>query len=87
MKIRLLAGAVAAGLMTLASSAYAVPIAAGSTLSLQGQDTYTATSITFVNPANVGNGTGSFASLAPFPCNGCATMTNFTSTTAPGFQL
>ena len=73
MKTNLLAGAVVAGLMTLATSAHAVPIAAGSTLSLNGTDTFTATTITFVNPANIGADSGSFAGLGT--CVGCVTLT------------
>src|SRR5947209_447617 len=59
--------------MTLAASANAVPIAAGSTLSLNGTDTFTPTSITFANPANIGADSGSFASLGT--CVGCVTFT------------
>jgi hypothetical protein len=73
MKTNLLAGAVVAGLMTLAASAHAVPIAAGSTLSLNGTDTFTPTTITFGNPANIGADSGSFAGLGT--CVGCVTLT------------
>ena len=62
MKARLLVGAIAAGLMALGTSAHAAPIAAGSVLSLDGNDSFNATSITFTNPANIGTGSGSFAS-------------------------
>jgi hypothetical protein len=87
MKARLLAGAVAAGLTVLAASAHAVPIAAGSTLSLNGSDSFTSTSITFSNPANIGGTpSGSFGILTT--CTGCATMIGgFTSGTATPFQL
>ena len=74
MKTTLLLGTVVAGVVALGASAHAAPIAAGSALSLNGNDSFTATSVTFTNPANIGAGTGSFASLAPLPCNGCATM-------------
>ena len=88
MKAHFLAGAVAAGLMTVAASANAVPIAAGSTLSLNGNDTYTSTSVTFQNPANIGAGSGSFAILGTPPqCTGCATMTSFSTATAAPFTL
>jgi len=58
MKTHVLAGAIIAGLMAFASSAHAVPIAAGSVLSLNGNDSFTSTSITFSNPANIGAGSG-----------------------------
>jgi hypothetical protein len=73
MKTNLLAGAVVAGLVTLAASAHAVPIVAGSSLSLNGTDTFTPTSIAFANPANVGADSGSFTSLGT--CTGCVTFT------------
>ena len=87
MSTRLLAGAVVAGLMSLATSAHAIPIAAGSTLSLNGSDSYTSTSITFSNPANIGGvPSGSFAILTA--CTGCVTMTGgFNTGTATPFQL
>lgn len=53
-------------------------------LSLNGSDTFTPTSITFINPANIGGQTGSFSLLSN--CTGCATMTSFDVTTA-NFQL
>ena len=80
MKKHLLAGAVVAGLITLATSAHAVPIAAGSTLSLSGSDSYTPTSITFTNPASIGGESGSFTVLAN--CAGCVLMTATTFTAA-----
>lgn len=80
------AGALAAGLIVLASSAHAVPIAAGSSLSINGSDSYTATSITFTNPANIGGESGSFTALTN--CNGCVTMIgSITNTTATPFTL
>src|SRR5271156_3862292 len=87
MKTGLLAGAVAAGLMTLAASAHAVPIANGSTLSLNGSDSFTSTSITFSNPANIGGSpSGSFSVL--IPCSGCVTMiSSFNAGTPTPFQL
>jgi hypothetical protein len=87
MSTRLLAGAILAGLMSLATSAYVIPIAAGSTLSLNGSDSYTSTSITFSNPANIGGApSGSFAILTT--CTGCVPMTGgFTTATATPFQL
>jgi hypothetical protein len=89
MKTRILAGAIVAGVMALATSAHAVPIAAGSALSLNGNDTYTATSVMFQNPANIGAGSGSFAILGTPPqCTGCATMiTNLTQGMAVPFTL
>src|SRR5262245_8950963 len=77
MRLGRIGGAVVAAgfIAAFATSANAVPIAAGSVLSLNGNDTFTATSITFTNPANIGAGTGSFAALGTPPqCTGCATM-------------
>ncbi|MGH7054236.1 MAG: PEP-CTERM sorting domain-containing protein [Stellaceae bacterium] len=70
----LMAAALATGLTALAGSAYASPfIAAGSTLNLTGNSTFTTTTITFVNPASSpGMNTGSFSVIAP--CINCATM-------------
>ena len=86
MKKLLIVAGMAAGPLLWASGASAVPIAAGSELSIDGTDTFTSTSITFVNPANIGFGTGSFAGLG---CSGCVTMispTPFTGT-SNGVQL
>jgi hypothetical protein len=47
------------------------------TLSLNGVDTFTATSISFANPANIGADSGSLALLGT--CTGCVTMSNFNS--------
>lgn len=85
MKIPYRAAAIAASLIALAGPAHAVPITAGSTLSLDGSDSYTSTSITFMNPASIGGESGSFTELVN--CTSCATMTSFTNTTAPGFTL
>ncbi len=87
MKTGLLAGTVAAGLLTLAASAHAVPIADGSTLSLNGSNSFTPTSIMFSNPANIGGSpSGSFSVL--IPCYGCATMiSGFNAGTLTPFQL
>lgn len=82
---KLLIAAAGVGLAALlAPQAKAVPIAAGSLLSLNGTDSYTATSVTFVNPANIGFGTGSFAGLS---CTGCATFNSFTTGTPTPFLL
>ena len=83
MKTHLLTGAVIAGLMTLATSAYAVPIAAGSSLSISDSDMYTPTSITFVGAASIGGESGSFTALTN--CTGCVTMigTPFTTASPP----
>lgn len=82
MKTQFLAGAVVAGLMAVGNPAHAVPIAAGSALSLNGSDTFTATSITFSNPANIGGETGSFTALTN--CTGCVTMIGtFTAASPP----
>lgn len=85
----LMAAALAAGLTAFASSAHALPfLAPGSTLSLNGSDMFTPTSITFSNPANIGGGpSGSFAGVIS-TCTGCVTMiSGFTNTTATPFQL
>src|SRR5215831_498528 len=87
----LTAVALAAGL-GFVTAAQAVPIAAGSALSLNGNDTYTATAtsftITFSNPANVGAASGSFTALTPLPATGAATMiASLSNTTAAGFTL
>ena len=82
----LMAAALTTGLVALAGSAHAVPIAAGSTLSLHGTDSFTATSITFSNPANIAADSGSFAALGT--CTGCVTMiSNLSNGTATPFQL
>src|SRR5271169_6746861 len=83
MKTHFLAGAVVAGLMALGNSAHAVPIAAGSALSLNGSDSFTSTSVTFTNPANIGGETGSFTALTN--CSGCVTMIGspFTAASPP----
>ena len=89
MKARLLAGAVVVGLIGLGTSAHAAPIAPGSVLSLNGNDSFTSTSITFSNPANIGAGTGSFAILGTPPqCTACATMiASLTAATPIGSTL
>jgi hypothetical protein len=63
------------GALVAATPASASPITG--TLSLDGSDTFTATSITFVNPANIGGESGSFSVLAN--CFGCVTLDNFNS--------
>ncbi len=69
-----------------ASGASAVQIAAGSTLSLNGTDTFTPTSIAFVGAANVGASTGSFAAV--LPCVACVVMgTPFSTATVLPFLL
>lgn len=77
-------GAAVAGIVFWGMPAVAAPIAAGSELSLNGSDSFTATSVTFINPANVGGTSGSFTELAN--CTGCVTMTSFT-TASSGFEL
>ena len=85
MKKLLIVAGMAAGPLLWASGASAVPIAAGSELSIDGTDTFTPTSITFVNPASIGFGTGSFAGLS---CSNCVTMTTAAFTgTSNGVQL
>jgi hypothetical protein len=89
MKLHFLGAAAAAVLIAFASSAHAVPIAAGSVLSLNGSDSYTSTSISFSNPANIGGTpTGSFAAAGLTSCTGCVTMiSGFNTGTSTPFQL
>jgi hypothetical protein len=49
-----------------------------------GSDTYTATSIAFVNPGSAGPSTGIFAG---FNCSNCVNMNNFSSGTATPFTV
>jgi len=81
---RLLSMMVGAAALMWASQSQAAQIAPG-TISLNGTDTYTATSIDFTNPANVGAATGGFSTFVP--CNACATMTDFSTGTATPFTL
>lgn len=69
-------------LLGLAGAASAAPITAGSELSINGSDTFTATSITFTGAANVGGTSGSFSELAN--CNGCVTMTGSITNSSTG---
>jgi len=92
MKSKLLTAVALAVGLGFVTAAQAVPIAAGSALSLNGNDTYTATAtsftINFSNPANVGAASGSFTALAPLPATGAATMiATLSNTTAAGFTL
>jgi hypothetical protein len=48
-------------------------------LSINGSDTFTSTSVTFANPANIGGASGSFA-LELSNCTGCVTMISSLST-------
>jgi hypothetical protein len=82
---KLLFVAVASISMGLSGVASAAQLTPGSTLSLNGSDTFTSTSITFSNPANIGGESGSFGVLAN--CTGCVTMTSFTSGTATPFTM
>lgn len=79
MKSLLLTSAALAMMLTI-HNAQAVPIAAGSELSINGSDTFTATSITFSPSGNVGGTSGSFTILAN--CNNCVTMTSTVFTSA-----
>lgn len=80
-----LATLAAAGLL-YANAASAVPIAAGSELSINGSDTFTATSISFSVAAGVGGQSGSF-SILPNCAVGCVTMTGTTFTASFAGQL
>lgn len=72
----LLARTLAAGVLAVLfqSHAFAVPIAAGSQLSINGDDTFSdnPAHLNFVGLGNVGNGTGSFAVLPA--CTGCVSF-------------
>ncbi|MEO3471538.1 PEP-CTERM sorting domain-containing protein [Roseomonas sp. CAU 1739] len=65
----------------------AAPIAVGSQISLNGIDSFTATSVTFANPANIGGLGGSFAAAGMTTCTGCVTMSSFTNATPLPFTL
>lgn len=89
--MKTLYGAALGAALFYASSAQAVPIAAGSEVSISGSDSFTATSITFVTTADLGGTTGSFSVLGTAPpapiCVGCATMTGTVFTSAFSGQL
>lgn len=93
MKIRLFL-AVAAAVMCGASAAWAGPIAAGSELSLNGSDTFTASAtafdITFLNPANIGGTSGSFQTafgVVPPAIDNVVTMIASLTNLSTNFQL
>jgi hypothetical protein len=75
----MMAAALAAGPLLAGGGAYAASITG--TISLTGQDTFTPTSINFVNPASVGADSGAFATVIT-PCTGCVMANSFTQTTA-----
>jgi len=88
-KLLLSSTTVAAALLWAAAAANAVPIAAGSELSTNGSDTFTATSISFINPGNIGGTSGSFQTdfgVVPPLLTGVVTFTNFTNASS-NFQL
>lgn len=74
-----------------AATASAVPITGGSELSINGSDMFAGTpggstfDITFVNPANVGGESGSFAVLNN--CTGCVTMIGSLTQASTNFEL
>jgi hypothetical protein len=86
----LTAVALAAGL-GFVTAAQAAPIAAGSNLSLNGNDTYTATatsfSITFTNPVHITATNGSFTVLSTLPVTATMNTNPLTNLTAAGFSL
>lgn len=90
MNKRLLLG-VALGVMLGAGNAYAIPIAAGSELSLNGSDTFSGAvggstfTLDFINPGNVGGQSGDFNVVAN--CTGCVTMIAALTETSTNFQL
>lgn len=93
---RLLLTAGVAALLIYAGNVQAAPIAAGSELSLNGSDTFTASAtafdITFTNPANIGGTSGSFADAAAFgpvppAINGVVQMIAQLTNTSTNFTL
>ncbi|PWT77546.1 MAG: hypothetical protein C5B60_02625 [Chloroflexi bacterium] len=71
--MRKLLGSVAViGAVFWAVAAHAVPIAAGSELSINGSDNFTQTQINFTGSGNVGGTQGDFNVLVP--CTACVTM-------------
>ena len=52
--------------------AEAVPIAAGSTINITGNSTFTSTQVNFTNPADLKTGTGDFTALGT--CTDCVTV-------------
>lgn len=94
MRNLLFASAAVAGLLFYGGLAEAAPIAAGSELSLNGSDTFTATAtnftITFTNPANIGGTSGDFATaFGPVPpaINGVVQMIASLTNTSTNFTL
>ena len=93
MRNALLSSAAAVAAMLWTVSANAVPIAAGSELSTNGSDTFTASttafSIQFLGLGNIGGTSGDFATaigVVPPQLTGVVTFTNFTDASA-NFQL
>ena len=76
----------AAAALLWASQSQAALISVGSSLSLNGSDSYNNTSISFVNPGNIGGETGSFVGVLG-NCTGCVTLTSFNTATATPFTL
>lgn len=81
----------AAAAVLYTSTASAVPIAAGSELSINGSDTFTGAiggttfTINFINPANIGGQSGSFNELPN--CTGCVTMISTLTQASTNFTL
>lgn len=91
MKRTLAAFAVVASVVAGSGAAQAVPIAAGSELSLNGSDTFvgavggTTFTLNFINPANVGGQSLDF-NIVP-NCTGCVTMIATLTQASTNFQL
>lgn len=83
--------ALAAGLLLGSTNAQAVPIAAGSELSINGSDTFTGAvggttfTLNFVGLGNVGGSSGDFTAVAN--CTACVTMINQLTQASTNFQL
>jgi hypothetical protein len=78
---KLLMSAVTAALMSVVAIAHANPIASGSTISINGTDSFSVASfsaVSFTGPGNLGGGTGDFSGLGS--CSGCVALNNFDST-------
>ena len=82
---KLLFAAATAISIALSGAASAATIAPGSTLSINGSDNNTASSIQFTSLGNIGGETGSFAILSN--CTGCVTMIPQLTSASPPVQV
>lgn len=90
-RLALTAAAALLGVAGVAGNAEAVPIAAGSELSINGSDTFTGTvggttfTLNFVGLGNVGGSSGDFTTVAN--CTACVTMITQLTQASTNFQL